>query len=413
MGIEHHSKNFAPAAVDGKRNLIGLSFAELTDELAGHGLEKFRATQIWSWIYCRGVRDFDAMTNLAKPVRDKLAELYTVARPSVSLHQKSEDGTQKWLLKMADGQEVESVHIPESDRGALCVSSQVGCTLTCRFCHTGTQRLVRNLDASEIVAQVMLARDYLNDWAEPAKKKTEAPSRRAQNLPGRSEDEKTRLLSNIVMMGMGEPLYNYDNVAKALRIIMNSDGIAIGKRRITLSTSGVVPMITRCGAELDVNLAVSLHAVTDELRDQIVPINRKYPIKELLDACRSYPGVSNSRRITFEYIMLKGVNDSAVDARQLVKLLRGIPAKINLIPFNPWPGSAFECPEWEVIEKFGDILNENGYASPIRTPRGRDIMAACGQLKSASLKLSASERAEIDKLIAEKERAQGLIPLAG
>jgi 23S rRNA (adenine2503-C2)-methyltransferase len=262
---------------------------------------------------------------------------------------------------------------------------------------------VRNLDVSEIVSQVMLARDYLNDWKEPASEKARGtrPGRREEDIPGRA-------LTNIVMMGMGEPLYNYENVAKALRIVMNSDGLAIGKRRITLSTSGVVPMIGRCGAELEVNLAVSLHAVNDELRDQIVPINRKYPIKELLQACRDYPGLTNARRITFEYIMLKGVNDSAVDARELVRLLRGIPSKINLIPFNPWPGSAFECPEWDVIEKFGDILNDSGYASPIRTPRGRDIMAACGQLKSASLKLSVAERAEIDKLIAEKEKAQGL-----
>jgi 23S rRNA (adenine2503-C2)-methyltransferase len=390
-------------------NLIGLDFTELTDELVSRGLEKFRAGQVWSWIYCRGARDFTKMTTLSKPVRDMLAEHYTVDRPTVSEHQKSRDGTQKWLLKMADGQEVESVHIPESDRGALCVSSQVGCTLTCRFCHTGTQRLVRNLEPSEIVSQVMLARDYLNEWANADKKTDDKKGSRR----GRKEEEApTRSLTNIVMMGMGEPLYNYENVAKALRIIMNSDGIAIGKRRITLSTSGVVPMIKRCGEELDVNLAVSLHAVTDELRDQIVPLNRKYPIKELLQACRDYPGASNARRITFEYIMLKGVNDSAADAKQLVRLLRGIPAKINLIPFNPWPGAAFECPEWGAIEKFGDILNDAGYASPIRTPRGRDIMAACGQLKSASLKLSATERAEIDRLIAEKDKAQGLDKLA-
>ena len=389
-----------------KPNLIGLEFNELAAVLDSRGLEKFRTGQIWSWLYCRGARDFSVMTTLAKPVREMLAEHFTIARPSVSLHQKSEDGTQKWLLKMADGQEVESVHIPETDRGALCVSSQVGCTLTCRFCHTGTQRLVRNLEASEIVSQVMLARDSLGDWAKSDKEVAEFKTGR----PGRSSEiSSNRQLTNIVMMGMGEPLYNYENVAKALRIIMHSDGIAIGKRRITLSTSGVVPMIRRCGAELDVNLAISLHAVTDELRDQIVPINRKYPIAELLQACREYPGLSNARRITFEYIMLKGVNDSPVDAKQLVRLLRGIPAKINLIPFNPWPGAAFECPEWSVIEKFSDIVNEAGYASPIRTPRGRDIMAACGQLKSASMKLSATERAEIDKLIAEKEKAQGLI----
>jgi len=405
MGINTHSKNFAAPLVDGKRNLVGLDLNELTAALVERGLEKFRAGQIWSWIYCRGATDFAAMTTLAKPAREMLTEHFVIARPTVSLHQKSEDGTQKWLLKMADGQEVESVHIPETDRGALCVSSQVGCTLTCRFCHTGTQRLVRNLEASEIVSQVMLARDYLQDWATTPVKSDVKKS----GKPGRNDDDiATRKLTNIVMMGMGEPLYNYDNVAKALRIIMNSDGIAIGKRRITLSTSGVVPMIGRCGAELDVNLAVSLHAVTDELRDQIVPLNRKYPIKDLLQACRDYPGLSNARRITFEYIMLKGINDSAADARQLVRLLRGIPAKINLIPFNPWPGAAFECPEWDVIEKFGDILNAEGYASPIRTPRGRDIMAACGQLKSASLKLSAIERAEIDRLIAEKDKAQGL-----
>ncbi|MDE1900790.1 MAG: 23S rRNA (adenine(2503)-C(2))-methyltransferase RlmN [Alphaproteobacteria bacterium] len=387
------------------RNLIGLSFDELTAELAALGMEKFRAKQVWSWMYNRGARDFAAMSDLSKPAREKLADHFTIARPAVSMHQKSEDGTQKWLLKMPDGQEVESVHIPESDRGALCVSSQVGCTLTCRFCHTGTQRLVRNLDAGEIVAQVMLAKDYLNEWNDTAA--TKKPGK--PGVPGRAAEEKNRTLTNIVMMGMGEPLFNYDNVAKALKIIMSGDGIGIGKRRITLSTSGVVPMIERCGAELDVNLAVSLHAVTDELRDQIVPLNRKYPIKELLNACRNYPGASNTRRITFEYIMLKGVNDSAADAKQLVRLLRGIPAKINLIPFNPWPGAQFECPEWTDIEKFGDIVNAAGYASPIRTPRGRDIMAACGQLKSASMKLSATERAAIDKLIAEKDRAQGLV----
>lgn len=389
MGIDSHTKNFAPPSlgIDGKRNLIGLSFDELTSVLEELGFEKFRAKQIWSWIYNHGSTDFSQMSTLAKPAREKLMEHFSVLRPAVSQDQKSEDGTRKWLLKMSDGQEVECVHIPEVDRGALCVSSQVGCTLTCRFCHTGTQRLVRNLEAGEIVMQVMLARDALKEW----------PSTR-----------KERLLSNIVMMGMGEPLYNYENVAKALRIIMDGDGIAISKRRITLSTSGVVPMIKRCGQELDVNLAVSLHAVTDELRDKIVPINRMYPIKDLLQACRHYPGASNSRRITFEYVMLKGVNDSIVDAKQLIKLLRGIPAKINLIPFNPWPGSPFECSSWETIEKFGSVINDAGYASPIRTPRGRDIMAACGQLKSASIRMSAAERAAIDKIIAEKEQAQGI-----
>ncbi|MDX2027814.1 MAG: 23S rRNA (adenine(2503)-C(2))-methyltransferase RlmN [Alphaproteobacteria bacterium] len=389
MGISNHAKNFVPpsAHVAGKRNLIGLSYDELSDALTTRGFEPFRAKQVWSWIYCHGVSDFSKMTTLAKPAREKLEEHFIVARPTISQDQKSEDGTRKWLLRMVDGQEVECVHIPESDRGALCVSSQVGCTLTCRFCHTGTQKLVRNLEASEIVMQVLLARDALGEW----------PS---------TKDE--RLLSNIVMMGMGEPLFNYENVAKALRIIMHGEGIAISKRKITLSTAGVVPMMKRCGEELDVNLAVSLHAVTDELRDQIVPINRKYPIKELLQACRDYPGASNSRRITFEYVMLKGVNDIPADAKQLVRLLRGIPSKINLIPFNAWPGAPFECSDWDVIEKFGDMVNAAGYPSPIRMPRGRDIMAACGQLKSQSIRLSAAERAAIDKILAEKDQAEGL-----
>ncbi|MER2520705.1 MAG: 23S rRNA (adenine(2503)-C(2))-methyltransferase RlmN [Bdellovibrionales bacterium] len=374
-------------AAEAKRNLIGLDKVELAETLTALGLEPFRAKQVWAWIYMRGATDFAQMTTLAKPVREQLAEHFTLDRPSVSREQKSEDGTSKWLLRMADGQEVESVHIPEEDRGALCVSSQVGCTLTCRFCHTGTQRLVRNLTAGEIVAQVMVARDRLQEW----------PSTREQ-----------RMLSNIVMMGMGEPLFNYDNVAKALKIVMDADGIAIGKRRITLSTSGVVPMIRKCGEELEVNLAISLHAVTDELRDVIVPINRKYPIKDLLQACRDYPSASNARRITFEYVMLKGVNDSLADAKQLVRLLRGIPAKINLIPFNPWPGSPFECSSWETINAFGDLVNAAGYASPVRTPRGRDIMAACGQLKSDSLRIGAAERAALAAVIAEKEKEQGL-----
>ena len=388
---------------------------ELTEVLTAQGLEKFRAKQIWSWMYFHGATDFATMTTLAKPAREKLAEHFTIARPTISQDQKSTDGTRKWLVKMPDGQEVECVHIPEENRGALCVSSQVGCTLTCRFCHTGTQRLVRNLEAREIVMQVMLARDMLGEWPSTPGQQT-AQAKHAAKLANANDDEEEvndfRMLSNIVMMGMGEPLYNYDNVSKALKIIMDGDGIAISKRKITLSTSGVVPMIERCGAELGVNLAISLHAVTDELRDQIVPINRKYPIKELLQACRDYPVLSNARRITFEYIMLKGVNDSPADAKQLVRLLRGIPAKINLIPFNPWPGAAFECPDWDTIEKFGDIVNAEGYASPIRTPRGRDIMAACGQLKSASLRMTASERAAIDKIIVEKEVAQGLVTSA-
>ena len=372
MGIIDHTKSFAPSPMDvgGKRNLVGLSVEELTEALTSLGLEIFRVKQVWSWIYFHGATDFAAMTTLAKPVRDQLAEHFTVARPTVTQDQKSEDGTRKWLVRMSDGQEVECVHIPETDRGALCVSSQVGCTLTCRFCHTGTQRLVRNLEAGEIVMQVMLARDALNEW------------------PSTKDDRK---LSNIVMMGMGEPLFNLDNVAKALRIVMHGEGIAIGKRRITLSTAGVAPMIKRCGEELDVNLAVSLHAVTDELRDQIVPINRRYPIKELLKACKTYPGVTNARRITFEYVMLKGVNDSPAEARELVRLLKGISAKVNLIPFNPWPGAPYECSTDAAIAAFSDILFAAGYSAPVRTPRGRDILAACGQLKSDSVKARRSE----------------------
>ncbi|WP_448203619.1 23S rRNA (adenine(2503)-C(2))-methyltransferase RlmN [Azospirillum sp. sgz302134] len=374
-----------PAHVaDGRKNLVGLSRDELEAEMLSIGLEKFRARQLWHWIYHRGATDFAVMTTLAKPVREKLAESYAVARPTVVRDLKSVDGTRKWLLRMPDGQEVESVHIPEEDRGTLCVSSQVGCTLTCRFCHTGTQRLVRNLDASEIVAQVMLARDALGEWPAPPD---------------------GRMISNIVMMGMGEPLFNYENVAKALKIVMDGDGISISKRRITLSTSGVVPMMKRCGEELNVNLAVSLHAVTDELRDLIMPINRKYPLKELMDACRNYPGLNNARRITFEYVMLKGINDSPADARALVKMLEGIPSKINLIPFNPWPGAPYERSTDKAIQVFGDLVNAAGYASPVRTTRGEDIMAACGQLKSASVRLSAADRAAIEKVLAEKDAA--------
>jgi 23S rRNA (adenine2503-C2)-methyltransferase len=373
MSTERHASRFAPpkAAADGRIDLIGLDRAELQAALAGIGAEPFRARQLWHWIYHRGVRDFDAMSSLAKDFRGRLADRFTVGRPQASTDSISADGTRKWLLRFADGQEVETVHIPEEDRGTLCVSSQVGCTLTCRFCHTGTQGLVRNLGAAEIVGQVMLARDALGEWPSP---------------------KDGRLLSNIVLMGMGEPLYNYDNVAKALKIVMDHEGISISKRKITLSTSGVVPMIRRAGEELGVNLAVSLHAVTDELRDRLVPLNRKYPIAELLAALRDYPGLSNARRITFEYVMLKGVNDSPADARALVKLIQGIPAKINLIPFNPWPGAPFECSDWATIERFGDIVNAAGYASPIRTPRGRDILAACGQLKSESQRVRASRR---------------------
>ncbi len=386
MSASNHASAFVLPATDadGRKNLVGLSREELEAEMLSVGLEKFRARQLWHWIYHRGSTDFAEMTTLAKPVREKLADAYIVARPTVVKDLKSADGTRKWLLRMPDGQEVESVHIPEEDRGTLCVSSQVGCTLTCRFCHTGTQRLVRNLDSAEIVAQVMLARDMLGEWPAPPD---------------------GRMLSNIVMMGMGEPLFNYDNVAKALKIVMDGDGISISKRRITLSTSGVVPMMARCGEELNVNLAVSLHAVTDELRDIIMPINRKYPLRDLMEACRNYPGLSNARRITFEYVMLKGVNDTPADARALVKLLEGIPAKINLIPFNEWPGAPYERSTARAIQVFGDIVNNAGYASPVRTPRGEDIMAACGQLKSASLRMTAAERAAIAAVIAEKDAA--------
>ncbi|MBM3599539.1 MAG: 23S rRNA (adenine(2503)-C(2))-methyltransferase RlmN [Alphaproteobacteria bacterium] len=374
-----------PAAESERKNLVGLDRAELEAELAATGLPKFRARQIWHWIYHRGETDFARMTTLAKPVRAELAQRFMVERAEAVRDLASIDGTRKWLLKWPDSQEIECVHIPEEDRGTLCVSSQVGCTLTCRFCHTGTQRLVRNLASAEIVGQVLLARDKLGEWPAPPD---------------------GRLISNIVMMGMGEPLYNFDNVAKALKIIMDGEGIAISKRRITLSTAGVVPMMRRCGAELGVNLAVSLHAVTDEIRDRIVPLNKKYPIAELIQACRDYPGVNNARRITFEYVMLKGVNDSAADARALVRLIRGIPAKVNLIPFNPWPGAPFECPDDAAIKAFGDIVFDAGYAAPVRTPRGRDILAACGQLRSDSQKLTKSERLrrEVEAAVLAKEQ---------
>jgi 23S rRNA (adenine2503-C2)-methyltransferase len=360
-------------------NLVGMSRAELAEEMAAFGAEPFRARQLWHWIYHRGVTDFAAMTNLAKGFRERLAQEYVLERPAVSRALVSSDGTRKWLLRFADGQEVETVHIPESDRGALCVSSQVGCTLTCTFCHTGTQRLVRNLTAAEIVAQVMIARDALGEWPSP---------------------QEDRQLTNIVLMGMGEPLYNYDNVAAALKIVMDPEGLAISRRKITLSTSGVVPAIARCGAELGVNLAVSLHAVTDELRERLVPLNKKYPIAELLEACRNYPGSSNARRITFEYVMLRGVNDSPSEARELVRLLRGIPAKVNLIPFNPWPGAPFECSTDAAIAAFSDIVFAAGYSAPVRTPRGRDILAACGQLKSDSVRSRRTVSAPVPQPIA-------------
>ncbi|SFJ22766.1 23S rRNA (adenine(2503)-C(2))-methyltransferase RlmN [Bradyrhizobium sp. Gha] len=365
-----------------KPSLIGLSRTELADRLGEIGVapaqRKMRVQQLWHWLYFRGAQSFDDMTSISKGIRAELAQHFTVDRPEVVAEQISNDGTRKWLLRLPSGDnvqkahEVECVYIPETDRGTLCVSSQVGCTLNCSFCHTGTQRLVRNLTAGEIVGQIMVARDRLNDWAD--------------------REDGTRRVTNVVMMGMGEPLYNFDAVRDALLIVGDNEGIGISRRRITLSTSGVVPNIVRAGEEIGVMLAISLHAVRDELRNELVPLNRKYPIKELLQACRDYPGASNARRITFEYVMLKGVNDSLDDAKLLVKLLKGIHAKINLIPFNPWPGTAYECSDWDQIEKFSEYIFNAGYSSPVRTPRGRDILAACGQLKSETEKLSARER---------------------
>ena len=367
-----------------KPSLVGLTRAALAEALGAVGVvpsqQKMRVQQLWHWIYVRGAQNFDDMTSISRDMRGQLEAHFTVARPEVVAEQISSDGTRKWLLRLPSGDdlqkahEVECVYIPETDRGTLCVSSQVGCTLNCSFCHTGTQRLVRNLTAGEIVGQIMVARDRLGDWVD------------------RETANGSRLVTNVVMMGMGEPLYNFDAVRDALLIVADGDGIGISRRRITLSTSGVVPNIGRTGAEIGVMLAISLHAVRDELRNELVPLNRKYPIAELLQACRDYPGASNAKRITFEYVMLKGVNDSLEDARLLVKLLKGIPAKINLIPFNPWPGTAYECSDWDQIEKFSETIFNAGYASPVRTPRGRDILAACGQLKSATEKLSARER---------------------
>jgi 23S rRNA (adenine2503-C2)-methyltransferase len=374
-----------------KPSLVGLTRTQLGALLGAIGLpeaqRKMRLQQLWHWIYFRGLTSFDAMTSVSKELRADLAQRFTLDRPEVVAEQVSVDGTRKWLLRLpgeVQGErphEVECVYIPDTDRGTLCVSSQVGCTLTCSFCHTGTQRLVRNLTADEIVGQVMMARDRLGDWP--------GATRPSDGIVPSGEQ---RCITNIVMMGMGEPLYNLDAVRDALLIVADGDGIAISKRRITLSTSGVVPNIERAGAEIGCMLAVSLHAVRDELRSELVPLNRKYPIAALLEACRNYPGLSNAKRITFEYVMLKGVNDSIDDAKALVRLLKGIPAKINLIPFNPWPGSKYECSDWEQIEKFSQVVFDAGYASPVRTPRGRDILAACGQLKSATEKLSARER---------------------
>jgi 23S rRNA (adenine2503-C2)-methyltransferase len=369
-----------------KPSLVGLTRVALAEALGTIGVserqQRMRVQQIWRWLYVRGARDFGEMTTLSKELRADLHRHFTLERPEVVAEQISVDGTRKWLLRLpgetdSRPHEVECVYIPETDRGTLCISSQVGCTLNCTFCHTGTQRLVRNLTPGEIVGQVALARDRLDDW---------------QKIGVSGPETEKRLVSNVVMMGMGEPLYNFEAVRDGLGVVADGDGLSLSKRRITLSTSGVVPNIKRAGEEIGSMLAISLHAVTDELRDVLVPLNRKYPIRELLDACRNYPGVSNARRITFEYVMLKGINDSLIDAKALVRLVKGIPAKINLIPFNPWPGTKYECSDWEQIEKFSEVVFNAGYASPVRTPRGRDILAACGQLKSATEKLSARER---------------------
>ena len=376
-------------------SLAGLDRLALSERMTEIGVPerqlRMRVNQLWSWIYVRGVTSFDEMTDVSKVLRGSLQQAYSLERPEIVSEQISVDGTRKWLLRLpkrgheAKAPEIETVYIPEPGRGTLCISSQVGCTLNCSFCHTGTQRLVRNLEPEEIVGQVLLARDRIGDW----------PDAEAPGDGGLIPDSK-RKITNVVLMGMGEPLYNFDNVARAMAVVSDCDGISLSKRRITLSTSGIVPEISRWGETAGTMLAISLHAVRDELRDELVPINKKWPIKELLAACKTYPGVSNARRITFEYVMLKGVNDQPADARALVRLLAGIPAKINLIPFNPWPGTRYECSDWNQIEKFAEIVNRAGYASPVRTPRGRDIFAACGQLKSASEKLSARARAIVD-----------------
>ncbi|HKZ95660.1 MAG TPA: 23S rRNA (adenine(2503)-C(2))-methyltransferase RlmN [Hyphomicrobiaceae bacterium] len=375
-----------------KPSLAGLGRERLRAALAGIGVPErqlgMRVAQLWRWIYVSGATSFDAMTDVSKDLRARLGAAYSLARPEIIAEQVSADGTRKWLLRLArfgseaKAPEIETVYIPEADRGTLCISSQVGCTLTCSFCHTGTQRLVRNLEASEIAGQILLARDRLGDWPVAARPDDDGL------LPNTE-----RKITNVVLMGMGEPLFNFDNVRDAMEIAADGEGLSVSKRRITLSTSGVVPEIGRWGWEAGTMLAISLHATRDELRDKLVPINKKYPIAQLMDACRNYPGLSNARRITFEYVMLKGVNDSRADAKALVRLLAGIPAKINLIPFNPWPGTAHECSDWVAIERFAEVVNKAGYASPVRTPRGRDIMAACGQLRSESVKMTARERA--------------------
>ncbi len=400
---------------DGRSDLVGLPRAEIGTLFEAAGLDvkaaRLRAKQVFHWIYHRGVTDFAAMTDIAKAMRPWLAERFAIGRPEIVEAQHSTDGTRKWLLKTADSHEFEMVFIPDEARGTLCVSSQVGCTLNCRFCHTGTMRLVRNLTPGEIVGQVMLARDALGEWPNGnmagfgTGSDTDDEEDETDDAPGNYTSD-GRLLTNIVMMGMGEPLYNFDHVRDALKIVMDGDGLGLSKRRITLSTSGVVPMMARAGAEIGVNLAVSLHAVTKEVRDKIVPINRKYGIEELLAACAAYPGASNARRITFEYVMLDGVNDSDADARELVRLLKAhrLPAKVNLIPFNPWPGAPYACSSPERVRRFSEIVFEGGISAPIRTPRGRDIDAACGQLKTSAERKS---RAELDRLAEEKQAALG------
>jgi len=401
---------------DGRIDVMGLPKKRITElfEIAGLDAKaaKLRAKQVYHWLYHRGVTEFEAMTDIAKTMRPWLSERFVIGRPEIVEAQHSVDGTRKWLLRTADGHDFEMVFIPDADRGTLCVSSQVGCTLNCKFCHTGTMRLVRNLTVGEIVGQVMLARDALGEWPKSA------TDTRLATMAGLDEDEDEgnyssdgRLLTNIVMMGMGEPLYNFDNVKDALKLVMDGEGLALSRRRITLSTSGVVPQMARCGEEIGVNLAVSLHAVTKDVRDEIVPINRKYGIEELLQACADYPGASNARRITFEYVMLKDKNDSDADARELVRLLQQyrLPAKVNLIPFNPWPGTPYECSTPERIRAFSNIVFEGGISAPVRTPRGRDIDAACGQLKTAAEKKSRAQidREALERIYAEKEAELG------
>ncbi len=384
--IDPHVVDRFEQPVDGKMDILGLDRAELKTALIEAGVPEkqanMRTQQIWSWVYHHGVTSFDEMKNVSKDVKAKLAERFRISRPTVVDAQYSEDGTRKYLVKFADGNEAETVYIPDDDRGTLCISSQVGCTLNCRFCHTGTQKLVRNLTANEIVAQMMIARDDLEEW---------------------DQSSHGRKVTNIVLMGMGEPLYNFDNVKKAMHILMDEQGIQMSRRRITLSTSGVVPMMQKCGDEIGVNLAVSLHATNNDIRDEIVPLNKKYKMEQLLEACAKYPGAHNARRITFEYTMLKDVNDKDEHAKELINLIKKykLPAKVNLIPFNPWPGTPYECSEWDQIKRFSDIVFQAGISAPIRMPRGRDIMAACGQLKSESQKIRKSELLRQQKAAAE------------